>query len=113
MEVGGWDGKFFRQNPPPELLAEGAVKEARFNLMLAASLPQVVMHDPVITRENKEFTIEIEMENQGFLPTALKQAQLVKIVTPDRITLEFPVDVLPPRPARGRLSGMNVWWVWL
>ena len=40
VEVGGWDGKFYRQNPPPELLEEWAIKEARFNLMLAGSLPQ-------------------------------------------------------------------------
>ena len=106
VEVGGWDGKFFRQNPPPELLEEWAIKEARFNLMLAASLPQVVMHDPVIKGKGKEFIVEVEVENLGFLPTALKQAQLVKIVTPDRITLEFPEAVLPPRPERGRFRGM-------
>jgi hypothetical protein len=108
VEVGGWDGKFFRQNPPPELLEEWAEKEARFNLMLAGSLPQVVLHEPVIKGKNAgEFTIEIEVENQGFLPTALKQAQLVKIVTPDRITLEFPDGMLPRRQERrGRFGGM-------
>jgi hypothetical protein len=106
VEVGGWDGKFFSQNPPPELLEEWAEKEARFNLMLAGSLPQVVMHDPVIKEKNGEFTIEIEVENQGFLPTALKQAQLVKIVMPDRITLEFPEGMLPRRQERrGRFEG--------
>jgi len=106
VEVGGWDGKFYRQNPPPELLEEWAIKEARFNLMLAGSLPQVAMQDPKITKKNGEYTIEVEVENQGFLPTALKQAQLVKIVRPDRISLEFPDDILPPRPERGRYGRM-------
>jgi hypothetical protein len=107
VEVGGWDGKFYRQNPPPELLEEWAEKEARFNLMLAGSLPMVVMHDPAIKEKDGEFTIEVEVENKGFLPTALKQAQLVKIVRPDRIELEFPEGMLPRREeGRGRSRSM-------
>ena len=107
VEVGGWDGKFFRQNPPPELLEEWAEKEARFNLMLASSLPDVEMHDPDIKEKNGEFTIEIEVENKGYLPTALKQALLVKIVRQDRIELEFPAGMLPRRTEeRGRFRGM-------
>ncbi|NOR16059.1 MAG: peptidase [Candidatus Aminicenantes bacterium] len=113
VEVGGWDGKFYRQNPPPELLEEWVIKEARFNLMLAGSLPCVVMSEPKITEENGEFTIEVEVENQGFLPTALRQAQLVKMVQPDRITLEFPegiVKIIDPKGNRpyveiGRIPG--------
>lgn len=107
VEVGGWDGKFLRQNPPPELLETWIEKEARFNLMLAGSLPLVVMHDPVIQVRNGEYTIEVEVENKGFLPTALKQAQLVKIVRPDRIELEFPAGMIPSRGGeRGRFGGM-------
>jgi hypothetical protein len=106
VEVGGWDSKFFRQNPPPELLEEWAEKEARFNLMLASSLPSVVMSEPSIKSKNNEYTIEIEVENRGFLPTALKQAQLVKIVRPDRITLEFPEDVFPRPDPRARFRRM-------
>ena len=107
VEVGGWDGKFYRQNPPPELLEVWIEKEARFNLMLAGSLPMVVMRDPVIKEKDGEFTIEVEVENKGFLPTALKQAQLVKIVRPDRIELEFPAGMLPRRAeGRGRFRGM-------
>jgi hypothetical protein len=106
-EVGGWDGKFYRQNPPPELLEEWAKKEARFNLMLAGSLPMVVMDDPVVKENDGEFTVVVELENKGFLPTALKQAQLVKIVRPDRIELEFPEGMLPRRSeGRGRFRGM-------
>lgn len=107
VEVGGWDGKFYRQNPPPELLEEWAEKEARFNLMLAASLPMVVMSDPVVKGKNGEFTVEVELENMGYLPTALKQALLVKIVRQDRVELEFPPGMLPRRSVeRGRFRGM-------
>ncbi len=109
VEVGGWDSKFIRQNPPPELLEIWIEKEARFNLMLAGSLPEVVIHEPKIKEKDDEFTLEIEVENKGFLPTALKQAQLVKIVRPDRITLEFPEGMLPVRRSqRGRFGGMGL-----
>ena len=104
VEVGGWSPKFFRQNPPPELLEEWIIKEAKFNLMLASHLPMVVMHDPVISEKDGEFTIEVEVENKGLIPTALKQAQLVKIVRPDTIALEFPEDVLPRSSGFGRGS---------
>jgi hypothetical protein len=96
VEVGGWDPKFFRQNPPPELLEEWVIKEAKFNLMMAGSLPKVVMGNPVVKGKGAEYTIEVEVENTGFLPTALKQAQLVKIVIPDTVSLEFPEGMLPP-----------------
>lgn len=106
VEVGGWDGKFYRQNPPPELLEEWAEKEARFNLMLAGSLPQVIMHEPKIKAKDGKFFIEVEVENQGFLPTALKQALLVKMVRPDRISLEFPEGMLPEIDPRARFRAM-------
>jgi hypothetical protein len=41
VEIGGFNPKFFRQNPPAEFLEEWARKEALFNLLLAKSLPQI------------------------------------------------------------------------
>jgi hypothetical protein len=107
VEVGGWDPKFFRQNPPPELLEEWAVKEAKFNLMLASSLPLVKMGEPAVKKhKGGEFTVTVELENTGYLPTALKQALLVKIVQQDRVELEFPEGMLPRPRGRGRFGGM-------
>ena len=76
---------------------------------MASHLPMVVMSDPVISEKNGEFTLEVEVENKGLIPTALKQAQLVKIVRPDTIALEIPDDVLPrPRGfGRGSRGGMG------
>ncbi|MFC1564181.1 M14 family metallopeptidase [candidate division KSB1 bacterium] len=102
VEVGGWNPKFWRQNPPPELVEEWAIKQARFNLFLASQLPKVEISEPKIKAEkNNEYTIEVEVENTGGLPTAFLQAQLVKIVRPDVLTLEFPEDVYRP-VRRGR-----------
>jgi len=92
--VGGWNPKFYRQNPPPELLEIWAEKEARFNLMLASSLPRVVMAEPKITAEKDHYVIEVAVQNQGRIPTALRQAQLVKIVRPDTVSLEFPPGMI-------------------
>ena len=105
-EVGGWDGKFWSQNPPPELLETWIEKEGRFNLMLASSLPKVVMSDPKVTGQGTEFTIEVTVENQGVIPTALKQAQLVRIVRPDTVSLVFPAGMMTvPTFGRGGRGG--------
>ena len=105
-EVGGWNPKFWSQNPPPELIEEWAEKEARFNLMLASNLPQVVIHDPKIYASEDEYLIEVAVENLGLIPTALKQAQLVKIVRPDTISLEFPAGMVAGGGGRGGRGGM-------
>jgi hypothetical protein len=102
VEVGGFDGKFLSQNPPPEKLEGWAEREARFNLMLAASLPHVVMQEPKITSQGDDYTIEVSVQNQGFIPTALRQAQLVKIVRPDIINLVFPEGMTAPQGRGGR-----------
>jgi hypothetical protein len=101
-EVGGWDPKFWSQNPPPELLEIWAEKEARFNLMLAASLPKVVMAEPKITRQGDEYTVAFSLENQGFIPTALRQAQLVRIVRADTVSMVFPAGMTSVQAAGGR-----------
>jgi hypothetical protein len=86
VEIGGFNPKFFRQNPPPEKLEEWAAKEAIFNLLLAKSLPQVRIVSAVAKPVKKEpgvFEITAVFTNEGFLPTALEMASRVKIVRPD------------------------------
>ncbi len=92
-EVGGWNPKFWGQNPPPEILETWIEREARFNLMLAGSLPKVVMGEPKITAAADVYTIELPIENQGFIPTALKQALLVKIVRQDTVSMILPAGM--------------------
>jgi hypothetical protein len=93
------------QNPPPETLEEWAEKEARFNLMLASSLPHVVMTEPKVTGTGDEYTVEVSVQNQGYIPTALRQALLVKIVRPDTVSLVFPPGTIPARGMGGRGRG--------
>ncbi len=93
VEIGGLNPKFWRQNPPVELLEEWVQKEAMFNLLLAQSLPQVKVLSAEMKPVRKEadsFEIVAVFTNEGFLPTALKMAERVKIVRPDVVSVRLP-----------------------
>lgn len=93
VEIGGFNPKFWRQNPPVELLEEWIEKEARFNLLLAQSLPQVKVLSAEVNPVRKEadtYEIVAVFTNEGFLPTALKMADRVKIVRPDAVSVRLP-----------------------
>jgi hypothetical protein len=98
VEVGGFHPKFFIQNPPPHLLEEWAEKQARFNLALAMHLPELRL-DGVETRrvettdEGTRFEVSVSWTNVGGIPTALRQAELVRIVRPDRAELDVPAEL--------------------
>jgi hypothetical protein len=92
VEIGGFNPKFFRQNPPAEFLEEWARKEALFNLLLAKSLPQIKILSVDVRPTKKEpdvFEISAVVTNTGYLPTALEMARRIKIVAPDRAELAF------------------------
>lgn len=96
VEIGGFNSKFWRQNPPVEILEEWAKKEALFNLFLAQSLPQVKVVSTGLKPVKKEadtFEIVAVFTNEGFLPTALKMADRVKIVRPDAASVRLPAGV--------------------
>jgi hypothetical protein len=94
VEIGGFHPKFFSQNGPPRALEHWAGNQARFNLEMALHLPE--LKDPgvavrQIAQEGDSTTYEVTVRytNAGRLPTSLRQAQLVKIVRPDRVELAF------------------------
>jgi hypothetical protein len=93
VEVGGFNPKYWRQNPPVEILEEWIRKEALFNLFMAKSLPQVKIVSAEIKPVKKEtdtFEVVAVFTNEGFLPTALKMADRVKIVRPDTAEIRLP-----------------------
>lgn len=97
VEIGGWHPKFFSQNGPPEVLETWAENQARFNLYMAMSLPDLSLGEPEVRRVGEEdgmieWALAVEARNDGRLPTALRQADLVKIVRPDELVLSM-VDV--------------------
>ncbi len=95
VEIGGFDPKFFSQNPPSKHLEKWAKNEGLFNLEMVKYLPQLEWGDIDIKRiksyrtDSADFQVRVSFKNTGKLPTALKQADLVKIVTKDRVVLDF------------------------
>ncbi len=94
VELGGWHPKFFSQNGPPEVLERWASNQARFNLYMAQSLPNLSADAPRVRQVRTEdayteWELTVTVRNAGRLPTALRQADLVKIVRPDRLVLSF------------------------
>jgi hypothetical protein len=90
VEIGGYNPKFFSSNPPTSLLDEWARKEMNFNLLLYRSLPQgkiLSVDVKPVAKEKDTYDVAAVFTNEGFLPTAMEQAKLVKIVRPDTAVL--------------------------
>lgn len=120
VEVGGFHPKFFSQNPPARHMEEWITKQARFNLELIKHLPRLEWEEFTVKRikrhkgDSADYTLTVRFRNAGKLPTALKQAHLVKIVKPDEVQIRFTNDkqeevrykLLDPAPG-GRGGGFT------
>ncbi len=96
VEIGGFNPKFWSQNPPPELLEEWARKEAMFNLFHWKSLPRVKIAGGALKPAGKDkgaYELTVTLVNEGYLPTALKMADRVKMVRPDNVTVGLPSGI--------------------
>jgi hypothetical protein len=95
IEIGGFDPKFFSQNPPAKHLEPWVRNEALFNIEMVKYLPELdwakieAKRIKAYKTDSADYQLKIGIINRGKLPTALKQAHLVKIVREDRIELEF------------------------
>jgi hypothetical protein len=95
VEIGGFDPKFFSQNPPAKHLEPWIRKEAMFNLEMAKYLPELSWESIEVKKmksyktDSADYQVKVNFRNKGKLPTALRQAHLVKIVKDDRVVLDF------------------------
>jgi hypothetical protein len=95
IEIGGFDPKFFSQNPPAKHLEPWIKNEAMFNIEMIKYLPELAWENIEVKKlksyktDSADFQIKVMYRNKGKLPTALKQAYLVKIVKEDKIVLDF------------------------
>jgi hypothetical protein len=95
IEIGGFDIKFFYVNPPSKHLEPWIKNEALFNLEMAKSLPELTWENIEIKKiksyktDSADYELKVSFNNIGKLPTALKQAHLVKIVKDDRVEVNF------------------------
>lgn len=95
VEIGGFDPKFYSQNPPSKHLEKWAKNEAMFNLEMIKYLPELVWESIEVKKvksyktDSADYELKVSFKNAGKLPTALRQADLVKIVTRDRLVIDF------------------------
>ncbi len=95
VEIGGYDPKFFMQNPPAKHLEPWVKNEALFNMELIKHLPELAWENFEVKKvksyktDSIDFQVKISYKNTGKLPTALSQAHLVKIVKEDKVVLDF------------------------
>lgn len=114
VELGGFNPKFFAQNPPPEHLEPWIRKQAMFNLAMAEDLPDLQWISVDVRQVNGksdgkkqkakgrieneknqdqkdslDYLVTASWKNTGRIPTALDMAQRVKIVQEDQAVLDF------------------------
>lgn len=87
VEIGGFDPKFLRQNPPPKLLEQECHKNTLFSLMLAKCLPTLGIYDVRCrSLSDHQFEFTCSLKNTGYLPTSSSfQAESLKAVQPIKI----------------------------
>jgi hypothetical protein len=107
VEIGGWNPKFFSQNPPANQIEKWAKNQALFNLAMVKHLPELQWEGIEVnklraTSRNQNYTdyqVKVSYRNVGKLPTALRQADLVKIVRPDQVKITLPREAVEgPNP---------------
>ena len=116
VEIGGWNPKFFSQNGPAAQMEKWVKNEALFNMELLKHLPELqwdnieVKKIKAYKQDSTDYQIKVSYRNVGKLPTALRQADLVKIVRQDQVKISLPKEavegdhpkamILPETPAK-------------
>jgi hypothetical protein len=89
VEVGGF-APFARSNPPEQLLDGLAEKHAVFLTQLAEKFPELrVRQAKVKSLGEGVFDITVQVENSGYLPTALAQGGVTREVHPTLVELKL------------------------
>lgn len=100
VEIGGFHPKFFSQNPPAQHLLPWVKNQALFNLAMVKHLPKLEWEDVKVKKiksykkDSTDYRVSVKYRNTGKLPTALKQAHLVKIVREDMVKIEFDKELV-------------------
>jgi hypothetical protein len=122
VEIGGWWTRFWRQNTPWELLEDEVEQQIPWMLYLAEQAPRLAMGDPVVTPLGEgRVRVDVEVRNEGFLPTSLTERGAVgevdrngvirnQVVAPPTVTLAVEggtIEDLPARRVIPHLGGTN------
>jgi hypothetical protein len=88
VEIGGF-APFARTNPPEKLLADLAAKHGKFLTDLAGKLPRIgIRKTEAKPLGESVYDVTVQVENTGYLPTALGQGGLTREVYPTRVVLK-------------------------
>jgi len=87
-------------NPPAAELADLGQRHGEFLVRLAGMLPQVSIVDTEVTAHGGGvFTVEAEVANTGFFPTALRHGVISRSVQPTTVQIQVdPEDILSGGP---------------
>jgi len=92
VEIGGWDPKFVRQNPPLPLLGEECQRAVEFALCLAAATPRLALgavHAQGVGPGT--WRVRVHVRNEGYLPTsATRRAVDAGVSRPVKVALSLP-----------------------
>jgi hypothetical protein len=89
VEIGGWEPKMGRQNPPVSLLEDECKRNARFTITRAAVTPHLVIEKFAAQALGDDlYKVEAVVKNDGYLPTHVTyRALTVKQAKPVKVTL--------------------------
>lgn len=108
VEVGGF-APFALSNPPETVFASLVERESEFLTGLLGKLPRIAIRKVETKHLGRSvFDITAQIENQGYLPTALAQGEVTREVLPTRVTLQTsPENILSgsKRVLLGRING--------
>jgi hypothetical protein len=92
VEIGGFI-PYATTNPPATQLTELGEKHGEFLVELAGMLPRVSIADTEVTAHGGGvFTVTVEVENNGFLPTSLRHGQTSGSVGPTFVQIQVDDD---------------------
>jgi len=87
VEIGGWNEKFIRQNPPPQFIKAEIEMYIPWMLWLAEVSPRVLIKDTKLTtiEKGKIMKLTVTVQNEGYLPTNIsKRALEAQVASPVR-----------------------------
>ncbi len=94
VEIGGFR-PYATTNPPADRIAELGAKNAEFALYLASLFPSVRIAGTSVTDHGGGlYEVKAEIENAGYLPTALGQGVTARTVAPTMVQLGIDPDML-------------------
>jgi len=111
VEIGGWNYRFTRQNPPVKYLKGELELYVEWMLWLAETSPEIAVSAPKVEvlEKGKLVKVSIKVENVGYLPTNItERATALEIAKPVRAMIDLTQAELvsgKPRTDLGHMKG--------